>query len=320
MKTILTLARGSKARTASRDIPLLLLFGVLVTLGCSSVGKLVSSGGGQAPDSARPAASPVERQLQLQQPRVLNYADLQFTATKAVVSNRIDDLLPSDNARPEIADITFSVVNTLKDAVRIESGLWQLRLADGTVYKQVYSDALEPRDTRDRKVSFRVAANSQLAGSQISLDEQGKEPATLMLDGALKPPVYPANVATSGVETKAKQGTLTYNIIKATMDEDAFGKRSALDRLYLNLTVRVIDRGEAGGGGYFLPEYFRLVTDGNPSQPEHSSESLLNSGGTQDYMMSYVVPKNVNMVDLEVGKPDEGQTAKIHLDLEKLSQ
>ena len=36
--------------------------------------------------------------------------------------------------------------------------------------------------------------------------------------------------------------------------------------------------------------------------------------------MAYIVPKNVSMVDLEVGKPDEGPTEKIHLDLEKVSQ
>ncbi len=308
---------------ASRILPFVLLCGVFVVVGCSSVGKLISgggSGGNQAPDSAKPAASPIERQLPLQQPRVLTYADLQFTATKAVVSNRVDDLLPIDNSKPEIADISFTVVNTLKDAVRIENGLWQLRLGDGTVYKQVYSDAFGPRDTKDRKASFRVAANSQLAGAQISLDEKDKEPATLMLDGAIAPSPYPFNIATSGVETKTKEGTLTYNIIKATVDLDAYGKRAGSDKRYLNLTVRVTDKGAASGGGYFLPEYFRLLTDGNPSQPENSSESALNSGGTQDYTMSYLIPKNVSMVDLEVGKPSIEPTEKIHIDLEKVSQ
>jgi hypothetical protein len=308
---------------ASRNFPLLLLCGVFVVLGCSTVGKLISSGGpggNQSADPAKPAASPIERQLQLQQPRVLNYADLQFTATKAVISNRIEDMLPIDNTKPEIADITFSVVNTLKEGVRIESGLWQLRLGDGSVYKQVYQDVFEPRDTKERKISFRVPANSQWTGAQIVLDQQDKEPATLILDGSISPSQYPVNIPTSGVDTVAKEpSNLTYNIVKATLDLDAYGKRAALDKRYLTLTVRVTDKG-AGGGGYFLPEYFRLLTDGNPSQPENSSDSELNSGGTQDYTMAYVVPKNVSMVDLEVGKPDEGPTGKIHIDLEKVSQ
>ena len=312
---------------ASRNLPLLILFGVFLVVGCSSIGKLISSSGGsgsggnQTPDPAKPAASPVEIQLKLNQPRVLNYANLQFTATKAIISNRVDDMLPIDNTKPEIADITFSVVNTLKDAVRIQSGLWQLHLTDGAVYKQVYSDAFEPRDTKDRKISFRVAANSQWTGAQIVLDEQDKEPATLVLDGAIPPPEFPANIATSGVDTIAREPSkLTYNIIKATLDVDAYGKRSALDKRYLNLTVRVTDKGAGSGGGYFLPEYFRLLTDGDPSQPENSSDSNLNFGGTQDYTMSYVVPKNVSMVDLEVGKPSVGETEKIHIDLDKVSQ
>jgi hypothetical protein len=308
---------------ASRNLPLLLLCAVFVVMGCGGIRKLVSSdgsGGNQSPDSAKPA-SPLERQLQLHQPRVLTYADLQFTATKAVISNRTDDMLPIDNTKPEIADITFSVVNTLKQGVQIQNGLWQLRLGDGSVYKQIYSDGFEPRDTKERKISFRVPANSQWTGAQIVLDEQDKEPATLVLDGDVPPPQYPVNIATSGIDTVAKKpSSLTYNIVKATMDVDAFGTRSALDKRYLTLTVRVTDKGPGGGGGYFLPEYFRLLTDGDPSQPENSSDSGLNSGGTQDYTMSYVVPKNVSMVDLEVGKPDEGPTEKIHLDLEKATQ
>ena len=311
---------------ASRNLPSLILIGVFLVVGCSSIGKIATgggdsgSGGNRATDPAKPAPSPVERQLQLAQPRVLNYANLQFTATKAVVSNRTDDMMQADSSKPEIADITFSVVNTLKEAVRVESGLWQLRLGDGSVYKQVYSDLIEPRDTKDRRASFRVPANSQLTGAQITLNEQDKEPATLMLDGAIPPAQYPAKVATSGTDTKPKDGTLTYDVINATLDVDANGHRSGLNKRYLNLTVRVTDKGASSGGGYFLPEYFRLLTDGDPSQPEHSSESLLNSGGTQDYSMSFLIPKNVSMVDLEVGKPDEGKPEKIHLDLEKVSQ
>jgi hypothetical protein len=309
---------------ASRNLPLLALLGLVMVVGCSSVGKLASGAGGggnQAPDPAKPAATPVEVELKLNQPRVLNYANLQFTATKAVISNREDDMLPPDKAKPEIADITFSVVNTLKTGVQIRAGLWQLHMGDGAVYKQVYSDGFEARDTKERKVSFRVAANSQWTGAKIVLDEQDKEPATLVLDGPNPPPQFPVNVATSGVDTIAKEPSkLTYNIVKATLDVDSFGKRCALDKRYLNLTVRVTDKGPGGGGGYFLPEYFRLLTDGNPSQPEDTSDSGLNSGGTQDYDMSYVVPKNVSMVDLEVGKPDESQPKKIHLDLEKAGQ
>ncbi len=309
---------------AIRNLPLLLLVGILLVAGCSSVGKLLpgggsGAGGNQAPSTSKPGDSLVERELKLIQPRIFNYANLQFTATKAVISGRIEDNLPIDNTKPEIADITFSIVNTSKEGVRIDDAIWQLRLGDGSVYKQKYSENFEPRDTKERKISFRVPANSQWPGAQIVLDEQDKEPATLILDGVVPSAQYPSNIATSSGDTTTKEPNLTYSIVKATLDLDAFGKRAALGKRYLNLTVRVTDKGAASGGGYFLPEFFRLMTDGNPSAPENSSDSALNTGGTQDYMMSYVVPKNVSMVDLEVGKTGVQETAKLHLDLEKVS-
>ncbi|MDQ6786394.1 MAG: hypothetical protein M3033_06190 [Acidobacteriota bacterium] len=308
---------------ASRNLPLLLLCGILWVVGCSSVGKFLPSKSSvstnQTPDAPKATASPVERLLQLNQPRVMKYADLQFTVTKAVISRRIADELPIDNSKPDIADITFSVVNTLKDAVRIESGLWQLRLGDGSIYKQIYSDAFEPRDTKERKISFRVPANSQWNGAQLTLDEQDKEPATLVLDGPLPPSQYPINLATSGGETTNKGDNLAYSIAKATLDLDAFGKRAALGKRYLILTVRVKDKGAGGGGGYFLPEYFRLLIDGTPTAPESASDTSLNSGGSADYTMAYVIPANIGRVELEVGKPDASELANIPIDLKPVN-
>ena len=83
--------------------------------------------------------------------------------------------------------------------------------------------------------------------------------------------------------------------------------------------MRVTDKGPAGGGGYFLPEYFRLLMDGDASAPENTSDSALDAGGTQDYRMSYIVPKDVSMVDLEVGKTGVQKTEKIHINLDKVS-
>ncbi len=331
MKGILTRILGGEITIklfgpASRNLPLLILFGILLVAGCSKVGKFLPSNGGsgssgnQSPDTSRPASPTAERQLLLNQPRVFNYAHVQFTVTKAMISGRVEEELPIDNSKPDIADITFSVVNTLKDGVRIESGLWQLRLGDGSVYKQVYSDVFQPRDTKERKVSFRVPSNSQWAGAQIVLDEQDKEPATLKLDGDATPPQYPATIATAGGETTTKDPTIAYSIIKATVDEDAFGKRAVLGKRYLNLTVHAADKGLGGLGGYFLPEYFRLIIDGQPTAPETASDSKFDSGSSQDYTMSYIVPKNLSMVELEVGKPDQQETKKIHIDLEKVSQ
>lgn len=306
-------------------------FGIIWVGGCGNVGKMLpgsnssvsngsaGSGGQRAANDAKPNAPPGERPLPLDQPRIIKYADLQFTVTKAVISGRVADELPIDNSKPDVADITFSVVNTFKDAVRIESGVWHLKLGDGTIYKQIYSDAFEPRDTKERKISFHVPVNSQWNGAQLTLDEPDKEPATLILDGAMPPPQYPLNLATGSVETTTKTEKLTYLIVKANLDLDAFGKRAALGKRYLNLTVRMKDKGAGGGGGYFVPEYFRLLIDGTPSAPESASDSNLNSGGSQDYAMAYVVPANTAKVELEVGKPGVSETAKIPIDLKPVN-
>ncbi len=305
-------------RSASRNLPLLLLCGVLWVVGCSNVGKFLpsnsssGSGGNQTPDIAKPNTSPVERQLQLNQPRVMKYADLQFTVTKAVISGRVNEELPIDNSKPDVADITFSVVNTLKDGVSIRSGLWQLKLADGSVYKQPYEDNFQARDTQERKISFRVPETAQWNGAQITLDEQDKEPATMLLEGNSPPPQYPINLSATG-EASTKDPTMTYTIQSANIDVDAFGRRAALGKRYLNLTVHIACK---EGGNEFVPEFFRLLTDGAPSVPENASESnVLNCPGSEDYSMAYVIPASANSVELEVGRTVVQTTAKIPIDL-----
>ena len=85
-----------------------------------------------------------------------------------------------------------------------------------------------------------------------------------------------------------------------------------LGKRYLNLTVHITCK---DGGNVFVPEFFRLLTDGAPSVPENSSDSNLQCPGSQDYSMSYVIPAGANSVELEVGKTDIQQTAKIPIEL-----
>jgi hypothetical protein len=59
-----------------------------------------------------------------------------------VISDRVATDQPQDNTNLALADLTFKVVNTLKDGVSIKSALWQLKLGDGSVYKQPYEDNL----------------------------------------------------------------------------------------------------------------------------------------------------------------------------------
>ena len=309
--------------SANRNLQFLLIMlsVVLWTTSCKILSKETSSSGGSGSSDdpttvrAQPAASPFERELPPPpSPRAFEYANLQFTVTKAVITNRPTEDLPMNNLAA--AEITFSIVNTLKDTVRIPSGLWQLRLGDGSVYKKPYSENIDPRDTKERKISFAVPSNAQWTGAQLVLDEQGKEPATLLLDGAVPPPQYPVQLATDG-EATTKEPQIVYTVQKASLDVDAFGERAALGKRYLNLTVHIADK-EMSDNGEFLPEFFRLLIDGEPLLPKDTSDnSTVEPQSTQDYTMAYLIPANATSVELEVGKPDVQKTAKISIDLKK---
>lgn len=287
-------------------------FVLVVPLACKQIGSLSSKpSNSNSNGGATATATPFERPLQLTETRTLKYANLQFTLTKAVISNRVANDQPQDNTNLALADISLSVVNTLKDAVGIRSALWQLKLGDGSVYKQPYEDNFAPRDTKERMISFRVPPSAEWKGAQLTLDEQDKEPATLVLDGPAPPQQYPTKLA-SGAETTTKEPVMTYTILGATLDVDGAGQRAALGKRYLNLSVRVTNKETAGGGGVFLPEFFRLMIDGVASAPENMSDNnIVNGQSSQDVTLSFVIPASANKVELEVGKPDIQQTARI---------
>jgi hypothetical protein len=295
-------------------------FVLVVPLACKQVGRLSSnsdSNGGKN-GGATATASPFERSLQLTETRTLRYANLQFTVTKAVISNRVANDQPQDNANLALADLTFSVVNTLKDGAVIRSAMWQLKLGDGSLYKRPYEDNFAPRDTKERMISFRVPFSAEWKGAQLTLDEQDKEPATLVLDGPVKPQQYPIKLA-SGDETTTKEPVMTYTILGATVDVDGAGQRVALGKRYLNLAVRVANKEAGGGGGAFLPEFFRLMIDGNPAAPENMSDNnIVNGQSSQDVTLSFLIPESTTKVELEVGKPDIQQTARIPIALKAM--
>jgi hypothetical protein len=290
-----------------------LAFLLVVPLACKKSGSLSSNSNSNG--GATATATPFERPLQITEPRILKYANLQFTLTKAVISNGVATDQTQDTAKLALADITFSVVNTLKDAVGVKSAMWQLKLSDGYVYKQPYEDNFAPRDTKERMISFRVPPAAEWKGAQLTLDEQDKEPATLVLDGPAQAQQYPIKLV-SGDETTTKEPVMTYTILGATVDVDGAGQRAGLGKRFLNLSVRVANKETSGGGGVFLPEFLRLMIDGAPSAPENMSDNnIVNGQSSQDVTLSFVIPQGATKVELEVGKPDIQQTARIPIAL-----
>jgi hypothetical protein len=309
-----------------RLTPAFLILGVLVLSGCSLGAQsaddkhsadVKGSDSRPAPGplgAATLAASPFERPLSVAPERTLTYATLRFAVTKAVISNRVQDDPPADGKNPAVADVTLNVVNASKDAVRVESGQWQLRLADGTVYKQPYSDRLEPRNTHERRISFPVPMAAQWTGASLTLDEKDKEPATMSLDGPVSAPPFTIQLATGGQATTSGPA-MKFTVLAGTEDLDGAGERAALGKRYLHLSVHVTSN-EVGSANEFLPEFFRLSIDGAPYVPEHMSDNnVIAPHSSQDVTMSLLIPATATRAELEVGKPEIQQTVKIPLDL-----
>jgi hypothetical protein len=264
--------------------------------------------------AAPPVAAPFERPLSATPARTLTYASLQFAVTKAVISNRVQDNPQADGGQSAVADITLRVVNESKNGIRVEGGQWRLRLADGNVYRQPYSDSLEPRNTQERRSSFPVPTASQWAGASLTLDEKDKEPAMMSLDGPASPPPFKIQLATGG-EATTSGPAFKNTILAGTAELDGVGERAPLGKRYLHLSVHITDN-ETNSADQFLPEFLRLSIDGAPYKAEHMSDNnVIASHGSQDVTFSLLIPAAAIRAELEVGKPEIQTTATISLDL-----
>jgi hypothetical protein len=306
-------------------VPTLVTVAALSLLACNDALHATAEAKGNDP-TPKPAAetatatatatanAPFERALAVAPERVMTYAGLRLAVTKAVISNRTpDEVLPAGSP-PALADVTLSITNASKDAVRVENARWELKLADGTKYHQPFSDVVNSRDTHERRISFPVPLAAQWTGATLLLDEKDKEPATLALDGAVTPSAYPLQLPIGATAT-TKGPAMTYTILAANEDLDAPGERAPLGKRCLHLSVRVTDN-EPESPDQFLPEFFRFNVDGAPYVAEHMSENgVIASHSSQELTMSLLVPASALIGELEVGKPSIQQTAKIPLGL-----
>ncbi|MEP6848505.1 MAG: hypothetical protein ABI999_06590 [Acidobacteriota bacterium] len=251
--------------------------------------------------------APAERRLDIGSPLEIKYAGVEFKVTRAVITEAED----SSGAQ---ADITLSVVNPLEVDTRIAEGQWQLRLGGGPAYTQPFYLQISARETKEVNVNFAVPENATWSGGQLSLDEKGKEPAAISLDRVPeKTDAYPVRLASGGMAV-TKDPAMTFTIKEATLDLDGIGTRAAVGKRYLNLTVSVNEHDP--GPGEFLPEFFRLLVNGEPASPENTGEkTTVEAQSTQDYTMSFLIPQDAADIALEVGKPDVQKTAKIPIDM-----
>jgi hypothetical protein len=94
----------------------------ITAVSCGGLSHLTTKQRGGVSGSAD---TTVDRPLLLTSPRMTKYADLQISVTKGAISAANSG---SDGANSAAANITLSITNTSTNSVRIQSGLWQLRL------------------------------------------------------------------------------------------------------------------------------------------------------------------------------------------------
>lgn len=258
-----------------------------------------------------PTAVPVERVLSTTPPRSFKYADLQFTVTKGVISNK-----DTAGSNPDVAalDLTLSVTNPTKDYVGVNTGLMQLKLGNGAVYKKRFDTGIQARDTNEYTLSFEVPLTTTWQGAQLSLDESDTEPATVVLEGAAPAPQYPLKLA-AGAEATVKSPPLTYKLKDGLVDLDGMGKRAAKDKRYLVLSV-VVSNKEQVGNVFVGSENFRIIVNGTPMSAEKLSPAAkaVDPLSEQEFQMAFLVPASATTAELQVGEASK-DTASIPLDL-----
>jgi hypothetical protein len=248
--------------------------------------------------------SPFERVLAPLPPSALAYAGLRISVTKGVIASRTNQA---------VAAVTVKVVNPSAAWVRMEGAHWQLRLADGKVYTQPFSEGVEPKSTTERVLRFPVPMTAGWTTASLRVAEIGREPATLALDGEAPAPYV--NLLPNGEHASTTGPAMTFTILAAAEDFEGPGERALLGKRYLHLSVRITSL-DADIADQFIPEFLRLSVDGDPFTAEHLSENnILAAHSSQDVTMAVLIPATATHVVLEVGKPDIQKVATIPLDL-----
>ena len=96
---------------------------------------------------------------------------------------------------------------------------------------------------------------------------------------------------------------------------DGIGKHAVLGKRYLNLEVHVVSHDSSG---QFLPEFFRLLVNGDEFSPEdNANKTTIETQEVQEYSISFLIPSNTEDVELEVGKAEIQKNVKMAIDVRR---
>lgn len=264
----------------------------------------------------RPTVAPIMREVEDAAERTFKYADLDFSVTKATISNQVPNSDPPRYSRNDATlDLTLSVTNPTKDYVFIDAGLLRLKFEGAKEIKEPFNGSVEARDTQEFEFQWEVPITTTWEGAQLILDESDKEPVTLALSGAVEKSQYPVKL-TAGAEVSVdKPVKLTYKVLEAMLDLNGQGKRVEVGKRFVLLKVLAQNK-DSAYNVYVGPESFRLLVDGVPKAAERldPAAEAIDPLSEQEFQIVFLIPANAKKIELEVGEAGKS-TAKIPIEL-----
>ncbi len=260
----------------------------------------------------KPKIAQVERALAIPPFRTFQYADLQFSVTQGLITNR-NPLDPTKLRKDQATlQLTISANNPTKTFARIV-GEWQLKLADGTTIKDKLDKSVQAGQTQEFELSDDVPLNATWQGAQLTLTEPGKEPAVLPLDGNVPAAQYPAKIP-AGQETSLTSPQVKFKINEASVDLDGANKRAPVGKRYL--VFKIVASCSDKYSCLVSPQSFRVFADGATIQPDTVTPvaDAVKEGASEEFQVVFLIPATTNSAELELGEAGK-VTAKATLDL-----
>lgn len=256
-----------------------------------------------AASGATPTPKPISKSLNAALPRSTRYAGVVFTITGGELTNA--DPNASNDARYR-SDRLYAILpvkldNTQGDRdVALSSDLVRLQLSDGNQYQNDgrFSIEVAGAATRSGQLVFGVPSTASWTGAKLILRESGKEPAVLPLDG--KAPGVPGPLDLK-LSTEKTVGTVTYRVLRATLDTARNGQQVAQGMRFLRFNLRVVNEGREPGGALVTDRNFRLLVDGDSLAPDDYPSVAIPPQSKVDGSVDFTIPVDAKNVTLQVG-------------------
>ncbi len=264
-------------------------------------------------------------------PRSLQYADIGWTVTEAVISNESLDTYGTSSTQ-EIGDQYYARVRAtglleVHSFLNFKPSYFSLQLADGSVIAPHLPASTPSFDSmsvsrgyaQDVLLAFPVGTSETLTGAVLSIAEPGFEPATVALTGASTPASFPASATVDGTSRTATSDTcsnaLEIKVLSAETDLDvvvgsSFERRAALGERFLRVTARATSFTSWCDGVALVEEDFRVIVNGAARAAQNDGvEKLILKNESYEFTLAFIVPAGASMVQFEAGAADE-ETAR----------